>query len=170
MYSLVIVDDEDFCCVAIRNFVTKMHPEYSRIKTFANGADAWAYVRQEGADVLITDIRMPGLDGLELARLVYEHSPETAVIIISSYNEFEYAREAIRYRPVDYLLKPLDYRELSGCFQKIASARVPGEVPTGPDPNPEETTNGQFFVDRAIEQINLHYGQPLTREALAEQL
>ena len=71
-------------------------------------------------DLVITDIRMPGMDGLSLAGTITSHHPGTFMIILSGYDEFEYARTAVRLNVCDYLLKPLNDDELRQALEKVA--------------------------------------------------
>ena len=180
MYSLIIVDDEDFPRIATKRYIEKMHPQCYVPKTFSNGKDAWDYINATGVDILITDIRMPIMDGLELARLVYEKSPNTAIIIISCHSEFEYAKQAIRYRSVEYLLKPLDLHELSLCLNQITQLKgsqhsstfnlAPSQPHPKDDEDLEQSTKHKVSLERAIKYINTHYAEQLTREDIAGQL
>ena len=120
MYPLIIVDDEEITRIAVSGYIQKKHPEFRVNGLFSNGADALRFLRENPVSVVITDIRMPRMDGLELARHIYESHPGVLTIIISGYSEFEYAKKAIHYGVVNYLLKPLDFEELS---QNLNSAR-----------------------------------------------
>lgn len=72
-----------------------------------NGRDALAYIRKRKVDLVVTDIQMPILDGLSLARALSEEFPEVIVVIVSGFDNFTYAQQAIRYHVFDYLLKPV---------------------------------------------------------------
>lgn len=113
MYSLIIVDDEDITRMAVSGYIQKTQPAFKVKGVFSNGTDALNYIRTHPVNLVITDIRMPGMDGLELSRHISENHPGIITIIISGYSEFEYAREAIRYGVSTYLLKPLDFSELA---------------------------------------------------------
>lgn len=113
MYPIIVVDDEDITRMALSGYIQKNHQEFHVTGTFSNGAEALKYLHDNPVSIVITDIRMPKMDGLELTRHIYENYPGIIVIIISGYSEFEYARRAIRYGVANYLLKPLDFEELS---------------------------------------------------------
>lgn len=113
MYPLIIVDDEEITRIAVSGYIQKRHPEFQVSGLFSNGADALQFLRKNPVNVVITDIRMPRMDGLELSRHIYESYPGILTIIISGYSEFEYAKKAIHYGVANYLLKPLDFEELS---------------------------------------------------------
>ncbi|MGN0993531.1 MAG: response regulator [Butyricicoccus sp.] len=85
----------------------------------ANGKDALTLIDSLRPDLLITDIRMPVVDGLSLAQHIQEHAPETRVVIISGYSQFEYAKQAISYGVEDYLLKPIKKAELFSVLERV---------------------------------------------------
>ena len=85
----------------------------------ANGKDALTLIDSLQPDLLITDIRMPVVDGLSLAQHIQEHAPETRVVIISGYSQFEYAKQAISYGVEDYLLKPIKKAELFSVLERV---------------------------------------------------
>ena len=89
-----------------------------------DGITALEMVRQLKPDVVITDIRMPGMNGMDLIRHVREEQIPVEFVIISGYSEFEYARSAIQYGVSDYLLKPIKKDELNDVLAKLESQRA----------------------------------------------
>ena len=85
----------------------------------SDGELAYPLIRKVQPDILITDIRMPFMDGLELSELVKKEFPRIKIIILSGYNEFDYAKQAIHIGVTDYLLKPITAAKLleagGGC-------------------------------------------------------
>lgn len=73
----------------------------------SNGEDAWEDIQATNVDILVTDIKMPFMDGLELSRLVRANRPEIKIIILSGYDDFAYAKQALSLGATEYLLKPL---------------------------------------------------------------
>lgn len=106
MYRIAIVDDEPVIRFGIRASVDWAQENIGLAGDFANGEDAWQVIRQEPVDILITDIKMPVMDGLELTKRTLALYPKTKVILVSSYNDFEYVRQGLKLGVVDYLLKP----------------------------------------------------------------
>lgn len=88
-----------------------------------NGEDVIHAMEQEPVDILITDIRMPGLDGLQLSEVIEKRFPFVDVILVSGYATFEYARTALYHGVRDYLLKPLKREELFSVLNKVRSGR-----------------------------------------------
>ncbi len=119
MISLVMADDEERIC---RLMLALGEWDDLGIKvtgTASNGLEALELVKRENVDILITDIRMPGLGGMDLIREVNQVSPQTKIIIISGYSNFEYAQTAIEYGVKGYLLKPINRAELNDTLRKI---------------------------------------------------
>ncbi|WMT40085.1 response regulator [Paenibacillus sp. D2_2] len=118
-YNLMIVDDEYEIRQGLRSF------DYSsyRIDVVAdceNGLFALQTMMNEQVDLLVTDIRMPLMDGLELAEKVAARYPHMKIIVLSGYDDFEYARTCMKHGSLDYLLKPLDF----GDYGKILAKAV----------------------------------------------
>jgi DNA-binding NtrC family response regulator len=95
--------------------------EYAQVATAGNGADGLALFGEERPDVVVSDIMMPGMDGLELARRIRELSPETPVIFTTAFTETGYLLKAIELGIAAYVRKPLDCRELIGAIGKAAA-------------------------------------------------
>ena len=79
---------------------------------FNTGEQALEYISINSVDVVLSDIRMLGMTGLELAKIIHQKYPHIQVILISGYSDFEYAKQAIKYNVVDYLTKPINFEEL----------------------------------------------------------
>lgn len=125
MTKIVLVDDESLVTVSLKTYISTQLSDYEIIGTFTNGYEALEFLEGHPADIVVADIRMPQMDGLELSRILSERMPQCVVIILSGFNEFEYAQKAIQYNVFTYILKPLDYRELGQVLGNaaIASAR-----------------------------------------------
>lgn len=112
MNSILLVEDEQPLLEKLKNNIEWEEHGY-RIFTASNGKEALKSLREDEIDILVTDIKMPGISGIELIKKSRELGYEVIPIIISGYAEFEYARESIRLNVVDYLLKPFrSYRLL----------------------------------------------------------
>lgn len=119
LYSFVIVDDEPEIREGIRDTIPWEKLGYSFKGAFANGKDALEYVENYPPDVLVTDINMPFMDGLVLSELVLQRSPKTKVLIISGYDDFEYARKALQLQVQDYIVKPITPGEFKETLHKL---------------------------------------------------
>lgn len=119
--NVLIVDDEIKVCKLLQNLVDWEKLGMKIIGVENDGNRALAFILEKHPDIVITDIRMPGCDGIEMIRRVREKNSNIHFIIISGYNQFEYAVSAIRYGVEDYLLKPLKQRDLERILNKIAN-------------------------------------------------
>lgn len=124
MTKIVLVDDENIVINSLKKYISTQLSGYEIIGTFSNGADALAFLESNPADIIISDILMPQMDGLELAQQVSQLMPGAVMIILSGFSDFQYAQQAIRYNVFTYLLKPLDYRELDSVLRHAAATAV----------------------------------------------
>ena len=119
MYKLVIVEDEDNIRSSLEKFFPWKELGFEVVKSFSDGLGALEYIRKNPCDAILTDIRMERMDGLEMIQELCGICPDIKVVILSGFSDFEYAQKAIRFRVVDYLLKPVDEEKLAEVFQKI---------------------------------------------------
>lgn len=108
VYKIVVVEDEPIIKENIIKKIALAGPAFKVAGSARNGKKALEVIEAVKPDILLTDIRMPGMDGLELIRKIKVSRPGMQIIILSGYNDFEYAREAIKSGVQEYLLKPLD--------------------------------------------------------------
>lgn len=119
MLKVIIADDEERICRLIKVLVDWEAMGLHVVGTAANGFEAIDLVKTWEPDILITDIRMPGCDGLQMIECVKETNPDLEIIIISGFAHFPYAQTAIRFGIGDYLLKPINKMELNQTLQKL---------------------------------------------------
>lgn len=119
MLKLIIVDDEERVCKVIRYLVDWDTLEVEIAGECRNVPEAIKSIEEIHPDIVITDIRMPGHDGIELIRQMKKLYPGIHFIIVSGYSQFEYAQNAIKYGVDDYLLKPIKKKELLQSINKI---------------------------------------------------
>lgn len=110
--KVLIVDDEKHVREAVRYFVPWEKYQITEIYEATNGQEAIAIMQQEQAAIVFTDMRMPLMDGAELLEWLHDHFPNTKTIVISGYQDFNYVKPAIVYGGTDYLLKPLNSKQL----------------------------------------------------------
>lgn len=123
MYKLLISDDEIRICKFIQHLIDWESFGVEVIGLAQDGETALKIAKREHPELMITDIRMPGMDGLELIREIREAKLDTDIIIISGYKQFDYAQQAIRYGVEDYIVKPIDERELTSMVRRILEKR-----------------------------------------------
>jgi len=154
MYSVIIVDDESIIRNGLSRFIEIQNMEFEVLGSFSDGSQAIDFLNENNCDVIITDIRMYDVSGIDLAKFVYENKPYIKVVIISGYEEFEYARKALQYNVKRYLLKPTSFEDVKDLFG-ILKSELDKERETAISKDLEQKRNDefvemmrrQFFVD-----------------------
>ncbi|MDF2925233.1 MAG: two component transcriptional regulator, AraC family [Paenibacillaceae bacterium] len=119
MYTLIIADDEEIIRNGLKNIVNWERLGFEVLETFADGREVLSYLEHHPVDVVLSDIKMTFVSGMEVARYIFERELPTKVMLISGYQELELAMAAIRYKVQDYILKPIDLDELTEVLRKI---------------------------------------------------
>lgn len=106
-YQVLIVDDEEIVCRGLARFVKWDNYGFEVAGTASGGEEALSLLKKKHIDVVFMDIRMPGMTGLELLKILRKEYPDIRSVILSGYSDFSYAQEAIRSGAIDYLTKPV---------------------------------------------------------------
>lgn len=122
MIKVFLAEDEIVIRNGIKNSIEWEKEGYEFVGEAGDGELAYPMILKTKPDILITDIRMPFMDGLELSRLVRQELPDIKIVILSGYDEFDYAKEAIRLRVAEYLLKPISSAKLLEVLKEIAAS------------------------------------------------
>lgn len=123
MVKLLICDDEVKICRLIKNLINWEELGAEVVGMAYDGLTAMRIADEQKPDIIITDIRMPGMDGLDMIRRIREQKMNTDFIIISGYRQFDYAQKAIRYGVEDYIVKPINEKELYQMVSRIIDKR-----------------------------------------------
>lgn len=118
MYSILLVDDEPLALRGNRIIIERSGLEIAGLYEATDGQEAWEFLENHTVDLVITDIKMPRMDGVSLCRELFLAGKQVKMVIVSGYADFQYAREALRYGVKDYILKPVQREEL---IQSISS-------------------------------------------------
>ncbi len=105
MYNVLIVDDERIIRIGLRSLINWEEVGFKIIDAVSDGKQALAVIEREKVDLILTDIKMPYMDGITLVQNLYERGFLGEIIMLTSYGEFEFARQCLRYGVGDYLLK-----------------------------------------------------------------
>lgn len=177
MFTALIVEDEPLMREYLMLHLTSIHGMWKTEGCARDGLEALALLKARPFDLVITDIKMPHMDGLELADYIHVNHPGTDVIILTGYSEFDYARAAVRANAADYLLKPLQDVELHKALSKLAAKRmtadsVPAAVPFPAEAAPKEPARDDpgILVQRARTYIRAHFTEPLSLNEVANTL
>lgn len=180
--NLLIADDE----MVIRRGLQSLDWAsigISEVYTVQNGAEARELLLSTPIDLVIFDIRMPGMTGLELAAMVKEKSMDTAVVLLTGFSDFEYAREALRAGVYEYLLKPLRPREIldtmEDVIQRLKRKRYQAQLV-----REHEATPGSFdtvvqvqnrfpqaskTMSEILTHMASHFDQPISLSSIAKE-
>ena len=121
MLKVFLVEDEVVMREGIKNNINWEQEGFSFVGEASDGELAYPLIQKTRPDILITDIKMPFMDGLELSRLVKQELPDVKIIILSGYDEFDYAKEAISIGITDYLVKPIAGAQLLEAVKKVGA-------------------------------------------------
>lgn len=121
MYSMLIVDDEFYTREYFKSQISKIDERWSVGGEASNGLEAVDLIKNKEFDLVITDIKMPEMDGLELCQFIYEYNLNLKIIIISGYDEFSFVKKAIKYGVQDYILKPIVIYDLKKALDKVTN-------------------------------------------------
>ncbi len=175
----MIVDDEYEIRNGLGNYVPWEELGFLVVGLFGNGRDAVEFLQGQVVDVLMTDIRMPVIDGMELIRQAKVLHPSITCVVLSGHRDFEYARSAMTLGVRHYIVKPTKYQQLAGIFTQIAqelrdaegavvrSYGSPTPVPTSyrtqetVDPNQQAIRSIKQFIyehlsSASLEEVALH--------------
>lgn len=161
MIKVMIVDDEPKLREGLRSLIPWEKLGYTVVATAANGLQALEKYHTFYPELIVADIRMPGMDGLEMISELRKEGSESHVLILSGHADFEYAKRAIGYRIDGYLLKPVDEDEMIVCLEQIHETIE--QEQRFSDWNEEEPARNRETLLRALLQ-------PSSEEGLAEDL
>jgi YesN/AraC family two-component response regulator len=151
-YGILLVEDEKWVRIALRKIIEKLKIPFTIIHEATNGMEASDWLQANEADLILTDIRMPVMDGLTLLREVKRIGSQADVIIVSGHDDFAYAQEALRQGAYDYFLKPVEAADIQNCFLEWMEKREREEVAR----KPENGSKVQFEELSPVEQVIHH--------------
>jgi two-component system, response regulator YesN len=165
-YKLLIVEDEWVISDSLSSMPEWQERNIDVVGTARTGIEALQWLDRMAVDLMITDIRMPDMDGLELLQLIHEQNLDTSVIVISAYDKFSYAQTALKYKAEGYILKPIDTDELFTTVDEIIS-RLPVQ---NKDMSPEgmPRTYHESLVLKARTYVEQNLAEPITLSEVAD--
>ena len=173
MYRILIVEDEKWIRLGIQAMIDCRENAITETLTAQDAKQGLELWRAFGFEIVISDVKMPGMDGCAMCEQIYCENPQTAFIIISGHNDFEYARRALGFRAADYLLKPVNKQSLNNaiaqCVTHIAKQRGDEKVVDNLrllNVNEREAD----IAEKAIKYIEANYDKKINLSDLAEEL
>lgn len=121
-YKVLIADDNPLICKSLRETIHWKKYQCTVVQCAENGKEAWNLITQLKPEIVITDIKMPEMDGLELTDKIRKQYPEILIIMITGYQEFEYAKRAISLGVKELVLKPIDNKKMEEALQKVTDS------------------------------------------------
>lgn len=119
MYSVCIVDNEPYVALWLKQLFHRPDLGFECTHTFTNAKEASEVILAFAPDLVISDIRMPGMNGLELMNYLSEKNVSSKIILVSAYSDFSYAQEALRNGALDYITKPVSKADVEKCFLRV---------------------------------------------------
>ncbi|MBR5407009.1 MAG: response regulator [Lachnospiraceae bacterium] len=158
MLKVMLVDDEPFIMQGLSVLIDWETLGYEIVKCAGDGGEAYEYLKKETVDLIIADISMPVMTGLELLKRIREEKLSDAYfIILSGYNDFNYAQQAIRYSCMEYILKPVNREELTEILKRVS---LTGRMESKADMDDEDTSGKVILfkdeLDRLVSAIDLN--------------
>src|SRR4051812_2364089 len=123
MKELLLVDDERWVRTALKWTINKLHLPLQVIHECENGLEALDWIKHYDVDLVLTDVRMPIMDGLSFVKELDSLKEKPDVIVISVHDEFQFVQQALRSGVFDYLLKPIEDDDLKICLEKWLDKR-----------------------------------------------
>ncbi|WP_332635004.1 response regulator transcription factor [Halalkalibacter flavus] len=173
MHKMLIVDDDWMISDSLKSMDEWIDLNIDVVSTAENGQEALYWLEKESIDIILTDIRMPHMNGLELTKHILDHKLKPAVIIMSSYEEFSYAQQALKYNAKGYILKPIDTNELFELIKKVQQEMANKQQPPiehNDQPVTESQTHQERLITNTISYIQSNYMEPLTLKYLSDRV
>ena len=147
MHKLIVCDDELTIRQGLTAIIKNKYPKAEMIGSAANGFEAYQMILEHQPDVAIMDINMPGMSGLEVIEKSKSISPGTKFIILSGYDEFQYAQKAVQLQVFDYLLKPIDQNKLFLTIDRALNLSLQEDISDALESTPSELSLGEDAVN-----------------------
>ena len=159
-FTVLIADDEAMPRNVLQNYIPWEELSVTRVYLASDGVEAVEQARRYRPELIISDIKMPYLNGLEMAAAVREFLPDCQFIFLSGYSDKEYLKGAIRLKAANYVEKPLNLEEITAAVREITAQLLSQEKPTAE----EIFFLGGHFPDRPLNQEVFRDGEPILEQ------
>ena len=172
MYRILIADDEPIERMVISKKIDNVFPGQFEIFQAENGREAVSVYEEKRCDIALLDIEMPGINGIEAAEQIREKNNRCCIVFITAFDEFLYAKGAIRVKALDYLLKPCNDEELANALYEAVRI-LDGEqrvITEESEHSYNDNANGKLILiaDEIKKYIEKHYKEELGIQDVAE--
>ena len=165
MYRVVLVDDEHIILEGLSRVVPWTEMGCTLSGTASNGLEGLELIRRVKPDILLTDIRMPNMDGLGMIAALRSEFPRLQITVLTAFRDFEYAQTALNLGVCRYLLKPSRMDELNEAIHNMITRldAMRDDAPAGEKDEPAEAANaGNFIVNQALDYMRRHCSERLS--------
>jgi len=173
MYRVLLVEDEKQIREGLRQLIENLIGGFKIVGEAANGKEGLELARIERPDIIITDIRMPVMNGIDMISGIRGQFSDIDIYILSGYEEFEYAKQALKYRVTDYLLKPISRIELAQTLKRYKEnqqAKNLKEWCTEDGTTEGTSHNSRKIIREVKEYVQQHLDQNVTLQEVAEKV
>lgn len=171
MYKMMIIDDEPIIRKGIKESIEWDNYGVEIVAEARNGKNALAKINKTQPDIIITDIRMPEMNGLQMAEELRKNNQETKIIVLSGYDKFEYAKRSISLNVAEYLLKPFGAEELVNIILRLIK-----DIKKEKDGEKHELNNQSQelsysqTINKAIKYVQNNYQEEITLDIIANKV
>jgi Response regulator containing CheY-like receiver domain and AraC-type DNA-binding domain len=175
MYKVVIIDDEPIIVEGLMRVVPWETFNCRVAATAGDGEEGTRAIREHHPDILITDIRMPNLDGLTMLSGIRSEFPEMQITVLTGFRDFTYAQEAIRLGVTRFLVKPSKMSEIEEALKTMAANLVKQgnkgtDIEKGEHQSETNEAANNFVVRQAIAYIEAHYKEKISLGEIADKV
>ncbi len=170
MFRVILIDDEPLIVEGLKKVVRWEEYQCTVVATAEDAEKGAELIRTLQPDILFTDIRMPGVDGLTMLAGLRSEFPDLQVTVLTGFRDFAYAQEAIRLGVARFLLKPSkmdEIREALACMTARLEKKHMEQSTEQEEPEERENA-GSFLVNRALDYLEEHYAEKLTLQEVAD--
>ncbi|MDF2959360.1 MAG: two component transcriptional regulator, AraC family [Paenibacillus sp.] len=161
MYQVLLVDDERWVRTSLKRVLEKTGLPFSVVKEASNGLEALDWLKENRVDLIMTDVRMPVMGGLNFVQEVRQQNRSQPIILVSGYDDFQYVQQAIRLGVADYLLKPVEVEDMSRCLDKWLDQK---QLQPDGQPDPPKETGEDRLQKSPVEQVKEYVRAQLAGE------
>lgn len=159
MRRLMIVDDEQALRNGLANYLRTLDMPFDEVVTASSGKVALTHLEEYSVTAALIDINLGDMNGLDLIELINQRYPQVLIVIISGFDDFDFARRAIKLKVLDYLLKPIPRSELQRLMHTFTAQLSAVESTTMITENADLAANVKFYIETHYSEKSLSLGQ-----------
>lgn len=165
--KILVAEDEEIIRRGVAKYIQLHTDRFDTIYEAENGQDALDIILKYQPEIVLLDIQMPKMDGITIMKKLSKTKIQPLIVILSGYDDFKYAQNALRYGAKEYLLKPVRASDILECLNKLADKYLETEDKVN---EKDISENENTFVHEAKNYIEEHYSENLTIKNVAEQI